>query len=124
MAATTQQRDDLRLDIGDSGSVFSDDELDRIWDRAVAAAGTSNNHALEAEARVYAIRQLMANAAKLVSYKANQSTENQSDIFKHLKDLLKYWQEEADEAVSSANAAAAWGTMRKAPARSKDIPNS
>jgi hypothetical protein len=78
---SSAQRTDLRADIGDDGTVFTNDELDRLYTRA------ESNYDL---AVVLALRQLLANAAKLHDYRLAQSMENMSQVFGHLKHVLAY----------------------------------
>ncbi len=125
MPATEQQISDFREDIGDVGSppIFDDTAINRIYDRAMAAY--SDTATYEAEMRVLGIRQLLADAAKRVSYKQNQSSENMSDVFKHLKQLLELWQAIRDDAASaSSGGGAAWASLKKKPARSYEVPDS
>ncbi|KAB2861022.1 MAG: hypothetical protein K8L91_07935 [Anaerolineae bacterium] len=125
MPATAQQISDFREDIGDVGSppIFDDDAVNRIYDRAIAAYSDAETY--EAEMRVIGIRQLLADAAKRVSYKQNQSSENMSDVFKHLKQLLDLWQGIRDDAASaSSGGGAVWGSLRKKPSRSYEVPDS
>ncbi len=81
---TADQLTDLRADIGDAGATqaFTDDELQRLYTRA----GESYNRAV-----LLAFRQLLGNSWKQTTYKQNQSSENRSDVFKHLKQMAAYW---------------------------------
>ncbi len=78
------QLTDLRADIGDTGAAqaFTDDELQRLYTRA----GENYNKAV-----LLAFRQLLGNSWKFTTYKQNQSSENKSDVFKHLKQMAAYW---------------------------------
>lgn len=89
MSLTAIQLSDFRADIGDTGSspAFTDDELQRLYTRA------DDDEAL---ARVYAIRQLIAHAAKFSDYTVGQTSERKSQIFDHLVTrLLPLWEAEA-----------------------------
>jgi hypothetical protein len=114
----------LRGDIGaDSGSL-SDPEADAIF---VEAAETyTDDAAIVAATRVIAIRRLLASSAKLATYRQNQSAENLSDVFKHLMELLTYWEGKRDEAIAatSGTSAARFGGMRQKPSRVKEYPAS
>ena len=82
---TDDQLTDFRADIGDTGtpSAFSDDELQRLYTRAEE----SYNLAV-----LMAFRQLLGNTWKFTTYRQNQSSENKSDVFKHLQEMVKHWQ--------------------------------
>lgn len=121
-SATDYQR--LRSDIDASEAALSDVEAALIF----AEAGESYTDAatIKAETRVIALQRFLASSAKLTTYRQNASSENVSDVFKHLKDLLKLWEERRDKAVASASLAAGSGarfgrTTRK-PARVRELP--
>jgi hypothetical protein len=100
---------DIRADLGDDGTVWTDDELDRLYTRA----SSDYNSAV-----VLAIRQLLMNAAKLHDYSLAQSSESKSQIFKNLKEMLTYW----DDKASTRQQVKMVG-MRSVPPRAKDSPN-
>lgn len=125
MPASSQQINDFRSDIGDNGTtpIFDDPAIQRLYDRATAAY--SDQATYEAEMRVLAIRQMLGDAAKLWNYKQNQSTDNMSDVFNHLKDLLKVWQDIRDSAAASTRGGGvAWGSIKKVPSRKYEMPDS
>lgn len=77
MALTTEQRTDMQADLGiaaDEG-VFTDAELDRLYERAAADYDV---------AMVYALDQLLMDAAKFNDYTAGSSSEKKSQVFDHL----------------------------------------
>ena len=82
--------DDFRADIGDKNSAFDDPDIDRLEERATTRWGAD---AAYEGARVMAVQQLIANAAKFADYTANESSEKKSQIFKNLKDLLDIYKE-------------------------------
>lgn len=88
MSLTSDQLSDMQADlgIGSDESVFTDAELNRLYTRADSDYST---------AVVLAIRQLTMNAAKLNDYTAGQTSESKSQIFKNLKEMLAYWEEQA-----------------------------
>ena len=88
MALTEDQRRDMRRDLGlaDDGGVFTDPELDRLYERA------DSDYAL---AVYMAIRQLMVNAAKLNDYRLGSSSESKSQVFKQLEAMKELWAAEA-----------------------------
>ncbi|MCL4863386.1 MAG: hypothetical protein KJZ93_28540 [Caldilineaceae bacterium] len=76
-----------------------------------------------AATRVIAIRRLLASSAKLTDYTQNESQEKLSQVFKHLKELLAFWQEELVAAIgASAGSAARFGRTRAIPARVREYP--
>ena len=88
MALTTDQLADLQADIGisDDGAVFTDTELNRLYARA------GEDYTLTV---VYALRQLMADKAKLTDYSRGETRESKSQIFAHLKRMCELWAAEA-----------------------------
>ena len=123
MPATAQQITDFREDIGDVGTppVFDDEAIQRLYDRATAAYSDATIY--EAEMRVIGIRQLLLDSAKRVTYKQNQSSENQSDIFKHLKEALDIWtQIRNGEIEAQAGGGVGFFALTKTPKRKKDVP--
>lgn len=91
MALTVTQLTDMRRDlgIGDDGAVFTDPELNRLYERA---GGTADDYPL---AVAMALRQLMVDAAKLNDYTAGSSSEKKSQVFAQLKLMYKFWAAEA-----------------------------
>ena len=85
MALTADELLDLRGDIGDAGTVevFSDAELQRFYTRA----GDTY-----AGAVVYALRQLLMNAAKFSDYTVGQTSEKKSQVFSQLRTMLAGWE--------------------------------
>lgn len=121
--ATELQRNRLRDDIGADATTLPDAEADAIY---VEAGETYTVAAsIDAATRVIAIRRLLASSAKLTSYRQNNSSENASDIFGHLKDLLDLWQSNLDKAVTAGSAvgAARFGSMRRKPKAIREYPN-
>lgn len=92
--ATSSQRTKFRRRVGDndvSNRVFSDSEIDDIYTEANEEY-PSNSKLEGYYAVIIGLEWLMADAAKLTNYRQNNSSENQSDIFKHLEKLLKNWE--------------------------------
>ena len=82
-------------------------------DTATAAAYT----------RVLALQGILASSAKLTTYKQNESTENLSDVFRHLKELLKLWEDKTTDAVAAGGSGAArFGSVRRKPATVREYP--
>lgn len=115
MTLTATQLADFRADIGDAtATVFTDIELNRLYERA------SENYA---QAIVLALRQLLANAAKLHDYRLAQSTESLSQVFSNVKQLLQYWEERVDEETAGTAGQIRIIGLRGVPPRDKDLPS-
>lgn len=121
--ATETQRQRFWHDTGTTSSVFDAEEVDAIFTEA--AESYSDTGSIVAFTRVLGLRRLLASSAKLTTYTQNQSSENASDVFKHLKELLELWQGELATAESSASSstAARFGGLRRKPSRLKEYPN-
>ena len=122
MPATEAQKDMFRADLGDTDeSVFSDTEIDTIWDRATAAASAANDDLIFIGAKIIGVKQLIAQAAKRVTYKSGQSSANLSDYTKHLKDMLKELQAEQDSIKKRLSSPIRQLGVRRIP-RDKSVP--
>jgi hypothetical protein len=118
---TSQQRDRLRADLGATSAEISDAEADDLFARAEAEY--SAPAAIEARARLLALRGLMAQAAKRADYTQNASAEKLGQIFDHLASLRALYDEELRWAVATANPAAQWGGLRRKPVRQEEYPD-
>lgn len=87
---TSDQLVDMQGDLGISTdqAVFTDAELNRLFDRA----GGSYNLAVS-----LGVRQLLISAAKFNDYTLGQTQERKSQVFANLKDLYDMWRSAADE---------------------------
>jgi hypothetical protein len=113
--------DDFRADIGDANSAFTDAEIDTLEQRAIAR--WSEDVAYEG-ARVLAINQLLASAAKLADYAANESSEKKSQVFKHLSELRKLYKSDLDDARDDvAGASVRSGRSTRKLSRRKEYPD-
>lgn len=85
--ATATQRKRFRWDLGldDDETVFTNDEVDDLFDQAGDKYDTVS--LLEAYARVLGARRLRNKAASLTDYTANDSSEKLSQVFKNLDKL-------------------------------------
>jgi hypothetical protein len=122
--ATFSDYQRLRDDVGATEDALPNHMAALIYEEA-AEAYTAAGAAQNAQARIIAIRRLLASSARLTTYRQNQSSENQSDVFKHLQELLKFWQGElaaANAANPALGAARFGGTLRK-PQRIKAYPD-
>lgn len=112
--ATIEQRTLFRDLIGDTGEppAFGDDEIDAIYANYLLDYPTATNVEYGLRATIYGIGVLLANAAKLVSYKQNQSSEDESDIFDHLLKLRALYQSDlATEISLSSSVNVGWGAL-------------
>lgn len=87
-AITAADREYIRRKIGDGAAtpLFSDADLDTIWDDA----GESR-----AQAVLECIEALLANAAKFNDYTIGQTSEKKQQIFDNLRMMAGYWRERA-----------------------------
>ncbi len=119
--ATSTQRTRFRRYFGDPGTVWTDDEIDAIFEEATEDAP----NAVMIQARIIGIDELRMNATKLTNYKQNQSSENQSDIFKALTTMRKELvAEKYDAEEDAAGTSVRVVNTAKRPARTKDYPSS
>jgi hypothetical protein len=84
MALTLTQRTDLQQDLGITASqaVFTDAQLDRLYERAGSVYELTVCLALD---------QLLMDAAKLNDYTAGASSEKKSQVFAQLQAMRKVW---------------------------------
>ena len=124
MPATETQIARFRRYFNDTDeAVFDDDEINDIFDE-VAEYVTGNDRLTMVEAKIMGVDNLLMDAAKRVSYKKNATTENESDIFKHLKqmrDLLVA--DRASLETLAAGSAIRMAKTKVVPARKKDVPS-
>lgn len=120
--ATETQRTRLRGDIGANDASLPNTEADDIFTEA--GESYTETAAVEAYARVIAIRRLLASAAKMATYKQNQSSENVSDVFDHLEKLLDRWEKNLDKATSAGQSVVKFGRPKNIPQRLAEYPNS
>lgn len=95
MTTTAEQR--LQRDLGANETSLPTLEATALLEEA-AESYPSNTTAAVAYARVLALRGMLGSSARLVTYRQNNSSENQSDVFAHLNKLLDFWQAETDKA--------------------------
>ena len=107
MSAPTPN-DRLRADVGATLASLPDAKADDIF--VEAADLYADPTAQQAAARVIALQRMLADAAHLTDYTQNESSENQSDIFKNLLELLKLWQDRLDKATLAAPGGTGGGT--------------
>lgn len=123
MATTDAQKARLRRDTGTNATSLPDDDIDDIFDEA--AETYSDGATAAAYTRVLVLQGILADSAKLVNYRQNESQENMSDVFKHVQALLNVWEEKTDEAATAAassSGAARFGSVRRKPAKVREYP--
>jgi len=95
---TTQQKADLRNDLGDSNSAFTDAELQRNWDRTNGAASDLQHHNATL---ALSYRQLLASATKLHDYTAGATQEKLSQVRKNLEDMYKLFEPDLEASLGT-----------------------
>lgn len=112
MALTAEQLADLQGDLGISAdeSVFTNDELERLFARAEEDYATS----------VYlGWRQLLGSTAKFFKYTAGHTSVDRSMVFDHVKAMVEFW---AGESRTAGNQLMILG-LTEIPPRIKDDPD-
>lgn len=97
MALTAAQLNDLRNDLGDNATAFSNDELDRNWDRIASATSDTQHH----EATLYLCwRQIAAQAAKGYDQRTGLTEDKLSQVFDHAQKMMGLYKSSFDAATS------------------------
>lgn len=112
MALTSDQLSDLQGDLGITAdaTVFTDAELNRLFDRADSDYNTA----------VYlGWRQLLSDATKFFNFTAGQTRAEKAVIFDHIEKMVTFWK---DESRTAASQVAVTG-ITPIPPRWKDRPN-
>lgn len=65
------------------------DEVDEMFDQAASENPSSPSQPISAV--IIYLEGLFVDAAKLATFKKNNTTKNVSDIFNHIKDLISYY---------------------------------
>lgn len=126
LTATLETRLRRRIGVGAAGGadeVFTTAELTDIFENE--ASGLQSTDALIfQQAVVICFEELLADSAKQVNYKEHHSTENLSDVSKHLKELLKYHLGKLyDMETTAGGGAIKFGKLKVRQTRIKDIPD-
>lgn len=113
MALSVEQLADMQSDLGIGGdeAIFTDAELERLYERAGEIYAT---------AVYYGWRQLAAQAGKYIDYRVAQTEEKRSQVRLHIAEMLKHWQAESN-AASGASGALFLG-LNVIPTRTKEEP--
>ncbi len=99
--------------VGDTGEnpAFDTPEINVLFDGIATSYPSASDDEAMARAVLRGILILRANAAKLVTYKQNQSSENASDISKQLQSLYETWQDILAAEIGNGSSLASWGTL-------------
>jgi len=121
---TALQRNRLRVDVGDRNTppAFSDSEIDDLFLQA-SESGYTTDLGQAAFARLRAVERLLAGSANMTNYTANQSSESLSDMFAHLKDLRKIYDDDLAKIDTVVGTSVMWGAPRKKPTRLQEWPD-
>lgn len=120
---TSDQRSDLRLDLGldDDETVLTNTAIDRLYTRA--AESYTDTGVIEAWVRVQACRQLRNKASTLTDYTQNASSERLSQVFANLDKMQAGFERDLAAAKRSGMSSVRKGTMNGKPTREKEYPD-
>lgn len=112
MALTPELRADLQADLGitNDQAVFTDAELDRLYERA------SGDYNLTV---YYGYRQLLAQANKFHNYTTGMTRIEAAQMREHIRDSMEFWKEEARRAGNQMRIAG----LLEVPPRNKEVPD-
>jgi hypothetical protein len=121
MSITAQELVDLQADAGldANETVFTDEELERIWDRTSGASSSTLHH----EAALALIfRQLLADANKFHDFKAGATEEKLSQIRANLKDQYEMYKPSLDNALERSSGFSI-GVLASKPHQERTFPD-
>lgn len=118
MALTAQQLSDLRADLGDSATAFSDDELNRNYDRVSGATSEQQRHNATL---ALCFRQLLASAAKMHDYTAGAVGEKLSQVYDHVRQMYALYEPDLNAALGQ-NSALLRSVIKKTPHQTRIDP--
>lgn len=100
MALTSTQKSDIRADLGipNDETVFTDAELERLWERANGAKDEVSRHFATLG---LAAMQLLNSAAKLHDYSLVSSSESRSQVREHLRQMFQMYEADMKAAVGT-----------------------
>lgn len=115
MTWTAQTESDIRADIADTNAeqAFSSDELARLYERA------GQKHYATC---VLAVRQLIANAVKLETWKQQDVSLDGQEVFDRLNRMLEMFEAEADKESEEASSRMVFRTIRPQKTRTVKKP--
>lgn len=97
MTLTADQLSDLRADLAASDTTFTDEELDRLWERVSSAP---NAYVRYRATLGLAWEQIAAGAAKFHDYEAGAVKEKLSQVFDHARKMAALYQPDVAAAMS------------------------
>ena len=97
MALTPEQIQDLRNDLGDSSTAFTDPELQRNWDRV---SGAPNDYICYRAALGLCWQQILAGAVKYHDYEAGAVKEKLKQVFDNAKLMYNEFKPDLEAALS------------------------
>lgn len=126
MAATTIEINRLRRQLGADAESLPDAEIADLFSEAEATYLGYARDVVFAAVRLQAWRDMMAQAAKEVTYREGSSSENLSDLMKNMRALEASYKQMLDDAIqdhSRNKLTGLWGSMNKTPTRRKEWPD-
>lgn len=120
---TSEQRSDLRIDLGltDDETVFTNTAIDRLYARA--GEQYTDADVIEAWVRVQACRQLRNQASTLTDYTQNASSERLSQVFANLDKMQAGFERDLAAATRRGMSSLRKGTLKGKPTREKEYPD-
>lgn len=110
MSLTTVQKADARADLGGASiDVFTDDELDRNYDRV---SGAENDSQRWNAFLGLCWRQLLASSVKLRTYVSGQTEEKLENVFGHIQDMYDMYKDDLEAALNTKTGAMAIVSIR------------
>lgn len=108
----------------DNTSAMPDLEAQELIDEAEESY--SSDPSIIAQSIIIYLEGVLAGSAKMTTYRQNNTTQNSSDIFPHVKQLLDYWNGKllTAEALISDSGNVRSGKQMQLPTRMKEYPDS
>jgi len=116
---TADQLSDIRVDLADASSAFSDAELQRLWTRVESVTNTARR--LEAT-KGLAIRAVLHDAAKFNDWTAGETSQKKEQIFKRYKDLYMAFYAKVVDSLLGTQKQLAWAQIRAHPNQERTEP--
>lgn len=117
---TATQLSDLRFDLADIESAFSDVELNRCWARL---SGARDDRSRFEATKGLAIRSLLHDAAKFNDYTAGQTDEKKSQVFEHYLKLFNSMYAAVVQDALGGSGQVARGSWRMQPHQERTAPD-
>jgi len=115
---TATQISDLHSDLATNATMFSEADLNRLYARVQEDHSGSTERQQLVRLRLYVLRQVLAQAAKLYDYQIAQGVEKRSQVVDHLRNVVmplweSYLEDQQQIRVSG---------HRAIPPRRRDLP--